>query len=223
MAKILVIDDELHITETVELILTEEGHTVLTAQNGEEGLRRFEEHRPDVVVTDVVMPVLNGYAVVQKIKAHGELGHTPVIMLTALNRLEDLVQGVREGADEYISKPFRAEELVVRVESMLRMRDLHQRLVEAERYRVLFEMANTVVHELGQPLNAIAFGTDALFGDVTPEDPNYELIQAIHQGSEEAKELIQKFRGMKSYKTKTYFGDIEVVDLDRASQDDTPA
>jgi CheY-like chemotaxis protein len=121
-AQILLVDDDPWIVRMVSSVLGKRGHRLHTASDGEEGLRRALELKPDLVISDIMMPKLDGWALLRALRAHPELGTTPVLLLTALATDEDRIRGLRLGADDYLSKPFRFEELDLRVASTLRKR-----------------------------------------------------------------------------------------------------
>jgi DNA-binding response OmpR family regulator len=132
MAKrILIVDDEPAILRMVESLLVRKGHKVDMARDGEEGLKSAKRHRPDLVITDVLMPEMDGWAFVRQLRAQQELALVPVIFLTALNTAKDRVLGFRLGADDYLPKPFHLEELEIRVDRVLRRADqLNRQVVE---------------------------------------------------------------------------------------------
>lgn len=116
--KILLVEDDSTLSYIVEDALLREGFEVATAQNGEIGLRKFEEFKPDVVVADVMMPKMDGFEMVKLIRLKSP--HIPVLFLTARTALDDVVHGFEIGANDYIRKPFQIAELVVRIKAMLR-------------------------------------------------------------------------------------------------------
>ena len=101
--KILVVDDDTNICELLRLYLTKEGYQVTTANDGEEGLEKFNQLKPDMVLLDVMMPRMDGLEVCRRIR---KLGNTPVMMLTAKGETFDKVLGLELGADDYMVKPF---------------------------------------------------------------------------------------------------------------------
>lgn len=115
--KILVVDDEEHIIELVELYLGKEGYSVESAADGAEALEKFELEAPDLVVLDIMIPGMDGLDVLRKIRAKSTV---PVIMLTARESEVDKVVGLELGADDYLTKPFSPRELVARVKAVLR-------------------------------------------------------------------------------------------------------
>lgn len=130
--KVLIVDDDPVLAELVAYNLGAEGFEVLTAHDGQEGLRKFYHERPDLVVLDVTMPKLNGYEVLQRIR---ELSDVPIIMLTAQGREQDVVQGFELGVDDYVTKPFRVKEFVARVRASLRRARAEPMEQEAIAYR----------------------------------------------------------------------------------------
>lgn len=115
--KVLVIDDDRTLTELVSYILKAEGYTPIVAADGGQGIARFIEQQPDLVVLDVTMPGLNGFEVCQRLRA---LTATPIIMLTAQDSEEEVVRGLDLGADDYIVKPFKPRAFIARVRANLR-------------------------------------------------------------------------------------------------------
>jgi DNA-binding response OmpR family regulator len=118
--RILVCDDDAWMLRTVRLVLEQRGHEVETAGNGRDGLAAALERPPDLLITDVMMPMLDGWSLVRTLRAESALAPLPVIFLTALSGDDDRIQGFRLGADHYLTKPFRFEELDLRVTSTLR-------------------------------------------------------------------------------------------------------
>jgi DNA-binding response OmpR family regulator len=116
-ATILVVDDEPHVLRLVRANLESSGYRVLTAADGDEGLREVENALPDLVILDIMMPRMDGYAVCKRIR---EISTVPVIMLTARSAQVDLVHGFEVGADDYLTKPFDVTELLMRVQAVLR-------------------------------------------------------------------------------------------------------
>ncbi len=116
---ILVVDDELDAQKLLSLILARAGYQVLTASNGAEALAQAEHARPDLIILDVMMPAMDGYEVLRRLRAHPLLSSIPVIMLSAKSEVRDRVAGLRSGADDYVPKPADSAELVARVEAVL--------------------------------------------------------------------------------------------------------
>ena len=120
MTKILVIDDDIAINELIKINLELQGYEVLQAYNGTEGFALVKQEAPALVVLDVMMPEVDGYTVAQRIRQCDEVSETPIIMLTALSELNNKVNGFNIGVDDYLTKPFEIEELIVRVRALLK-------------------------------------------------------------------------------------------------------
>jgi CheY-like chemotaxis protein len=110
--KILVVDDEPPIVRLMEFILARQGHDMVVAVNGEEALARVREHKPDLVLLDIMMPRIDGYEVARQLRADAEHGDIAIIMLSAKAQEEDIRKGMEVGVNEYITKPFSPEHLV---------------------------------------------------------------------------------------------------------------
>ncbi len=117
---VVVIDDDEKITSLLRRSLAFEGYEVATAPNGREGLRLLAEREADLVILDVMMPQLDGWEVIRRLREAGVT--TPVLMLTAKDDVQDRVKGLDLGADDYLVKPFALEELLARVRALLRRR-----------------------------------------------------------------------------------------------------
>lgn len=116
---VLVVDDQPHIVRLIQVNLEKEGFQVVTAGDGVEGLRKAREIRPDLVILDVIMPRKDGFEVLRELKSDRELADVPVIMLTVKTHNADIVEGLKEGAELYLPKPFHPKELVALVKRVL--------------------------------------------------------------------------------------------------------
>jgi DNA-binding response OmpR family regulator len=117
---VLVADDDAWILRMVAAVLEKRGYSVETAVDGEDALARALARTPDLLITDVMMPKMDGWSLVRQLRSHPELAMLPVIFLTALSSEDDRIRGFRLGADDYVTKPFRFEELDLRVAKTLR-------------------------------------------------------------------------------------------------------
>ena len=117
MTKILIVEDEESVIDPLELLLSKEGFTIETARNGREALEKFEKVLPDLVLLDLMIPIISGTEVCRQIRAKSQV---PIIMLTAKDTEVDKVVGLELGADDYIVKPYSKAELVARIKAVLR-------------------------------------------------------------------------------------------------------
>lgn len=116
-SQILVVDDDLHLTSNVQTILEDAGYDVLVAHTAEDGLRLALERRPGLAVLDVMIPNMGGWELCKRLRRSSDM---PIIFLTALGDINDVVQGLETGADDYLVKPFRSPELLARIKAHLR-------------------------------------------------------------------------------------------------------
>ena len=125
---ILVVDDVAVNVQLLTTYLTSVGYDVCTARDGQEALDKVSETQPDLILLDVMMPKLNGFEVCERLKSDPMTKIIPVIMVTALNEIEDKIKATEAGADDFVSKPFNKLELLTRVKSLLRIKQLHDEL-----------------------------------------------------------------------------------------------
>ena len=128
---VLVVEDDPNIRELLQLYLEKDGYAVTLAADGGQGLSKFRSIRPNLVLLDVMMPVMDGWEVCKAIRAESA---TPIIMLTAKGETDDKIMGLKAGADDYVTKPFEMKELLARIEAVLRRSD---RTAEAPQLRRL--------------------------------------------------------------------------------------
>ncbi len=140
MPTILVIDDSKLIAHVAKNILTKQGHEVLLAEDGETGLDIAKDNKPDLILLDLILPGIDGYGVCERIKNDSTIKDIPVIMLTSKAEHADKVQGLELGASDYVTKPFDEGELIARVNTHLRIKELYESV--QEKNRLLLEMAN---------------------------------------------------------------------------------
>ena len=114
---VLIVEDDRNIAELLQMYLEKEGYAVTVANDGGQGLAKYRAIKPDLVLLDVMMPVMDGWSVCKAIRAEAQ---TPIIMLTAKGETDDKVAGLKSGADDYVTKPFEMKEVLARIEAVLR-------------------------------------------------------------------------------------------------------
>ena len=119
-SRILVVDDDVALAEMIGIVLEGEGYTVSTCPDGAKAVAAFQEHHPDLVLLDVMLPGMDGFEVCAALRAES---YVPIVMLTARSDTADVVTGLEAGADDYVPKPFKPRELVARVRARLRGRE----------------------------------------------------------------------------------------------------
>lgn len=119
MARILIVDDEVHIANILRLTLEHEGFEVHTAHDGAEGLRKARELVPDLILLDLMLPSMDGYKVCRLLKFDEKYRHIKVVLVSAMGEAQDRELGRQVGADQYLSKPFKPDELVAEVRRLI--------------------------------------------------------------------------------------------------------
>lgn len=199
-SRILVVDDEKNIVDIIKYNLKKEGYEVMTAGDGEEALRLNEEFKPDIILLDIMMPKLDGYAVCRKVR---EKYDTPIIMLTARAEEVDKVLGLELGADDYVTKPFGTRELMARVKANLRRRNISE---EAS-----YESTDKDVLSFGKltiDLKRFEVKKDGSILDLTLRE--FELLKFLTSQKTQVfsrETLLEKVWGYE------YFGDVRTVDV----------
>lgn len=121
MAKVLVIEDDTHIWKLIEYKLKKEKHELTWASDGLKALEILETFKPDLILSDVMVPYMDGIQILKKIKSNEDLKNIPVIMLTSKAQEKDIIKGLELGAQDYMAKPFSPTELILRVNMALKL------------------------------------------------------------------------------------------------------
>lgn len=179
---ILVIDDEPNLLIGVEALLKRRGYVVIIAGNGKDGLDLARSSRPDLILSDIMMPPPDGFEVRRLLGIDPELSTIPFIFLTAKAGPEDRITGIREGADDYITKPFHSEELIARIETVFRRvkaeqtrgREEMQLLAEKEMEKLRREITQNFHHEFRTPLVNVMMPLELAVTDKF-KDPEQQL------------------------------------------------
>ena len=196
MAKtVLIVEDDRNIADLLRLYLEKEGYTVVIAPDGMRGVEQFRTVHPSLVLLDVMLPGLDGWGVCRAIRAESQ---TPIIMLTAKSETEDKVNGLKQGADDYITKPFEMKEVLARIEAVLRRSS-----IEPEKSRRRLEFDKLVID-----MDAFELTVD---GKKVPTPPK-EMELLYHLASTPNRvytrnQLLDEVWGF------DYFGDTRTVDV----------
>ncbi len=148
--KVLIVEDHRDMLMVLRKYLEDQEFTVFEAESGEKGIELYQKHLPDLVLLDIMLPGISGLDVLNQIKNHKRNnGYIPVIIITAKNDISDIVRGLSTGADDYITKPFHFDELIARIKSALRLKELNEMLVDQSRR---LEGANNEIKGLNSAL-----------------------------------------------------------------------
>ncbi|AKQ67521.1 Adenylate cyclase [Myxococcus hansupus] len=153
-ARIMVVEDDAEIRGFIARLLTQH-YQVLEAVNGEDGRNRALRDRPDLIVSDVMMPVMSGLQMLTALRSDPQTVDIPVILLTARQEVSAKVEGLGTGANDYLSKPFSPRELLARIETQLRLREAAVRAAENERLAAIGLLTSGFAHEVRNPLNGL--------------------------------------------------------------------
>ena len=196
---ILVVDDEPTIRLGLSVSLGRSGYKVVLAENGDDGYIKARKTRPDLIISDVMMPAMSGFEMKKLINEDPQLVNVPFIFLTARAEDEDRVAGIRDGADDYITKPFNTEELLARIESVLRRvqreqergREQAKESVQEEMEKLRKQVLQNFNHELRTPMGNIMMSLDVIVNKKfsTPEEQN-EFARMAHSSADRLEALI---------------------------------
>ena len=187
---ILIIDDEPALLLGLTAIIRRHGYNVITAADGNEGLRKAREAMPDLILSDVMMPPPNGFELRRLMSLDSTLSPIPFIFLTARSNVEDRVSGIREGADDYITKPFETEELIARIEAVFRRvkteqargREQMKAIAQQDMDELRNEILQNFHHELRTPLTNILMPLELAANNrfSTPEEQSKFISIALN-------------------------------------------
>jgi len=193
---LLVVDDNADIRTYIAGCLTDE-YLLIKARDGRDGLEKVHKFKPDLVISDVMMPNMNGYQLCTAMKSDPTVNHIPVILLTSKASLEDKITGLEAGSDDYIAKPFSAKELRARVHNLLRLSeqqktlkhlneeltDTNEALIEASETKTT--LLNMASHDMKNPLTAIREFSNILKEELGDDLPQSELLDLIYTASDQ--------------------------------------
>jgi len=201
--KILIVDDSRSIVAAMVDILKDD-FDIQIAYSGEEALKIIKDFKPDLLLLDVVMTGINGYEVCRKIRSEGSYGYTKIIMVSSKTMLEELLKGYEAGADDYIGKPFKEEELLAKVRVFMRLKSVEdelkrvnsildeqvrvrtKQLLDAEKMAVIGRYAAGIVHNLNNPLQAIMGNAELL----SMKHPDNQNIMNLRKAAAQMKKII---------------------------------
>ncbi len=193
--KILVVDDEENILEILALLLERGGYEVITAGSPAEALKLLETQRPNLIISDVNMPGMDGYAFFQAIQANPLVSTTPFLFLTARGGKEDMLIGKELGADDYLVKPLTGDELLASVRGKLRRVQAREQEQRESVEGLKREILNVLSHEFVTPLVSIKGTTDLLLSDDLKFDEQElkSFLQSIRKGGDRLGHLVEDF------------------------------
>ena len=195
MATVLVIEDEAGIRENIQDLLEVEGFDVLTAADGDMGIKLAINRMPDIVISDIMMPGVDGYGVLESLKNHEATCTIPLVFLTAKQEMKDLRQGMVLGATDYLTKPFRNQELLEVVNTRLKMKNQIDDTYSQSLNAIRNNLTQSLPHELRTPLAPIVNLAQIMQShpDKLSADDIKEFGGLIQRGATRLSQLIEKY------------------------------
>lgn len=195
---ILIVDDVDANVLLLKLLISKAGYKTMTAFNGRDALDAVEKQKPDLILLDIMMPIMDGHEVAKKLKERPEYADIPIIFLSALNSTEDIVQGFRFGAADYVSKPFNKDELLTRINhqiSLIEAKRIITRQTEELRKTILGrdKLYSVIAHDLRAPIASIRMVMEVLISEVKREsigDDMFELLNMANRLTDDSFSLL---------------------------------
>lgn len=217
MKKILVIDDYPDNVFLLQDRLEQEGFEVIKAYEGNMGIQKAIEEKPDLILLDIMMPGVSGYDVCKILTTNEETKFTPIILLTALTDAENIKEGLQLGAFDYIKKPFNKIELVARINSALRFSETNKILLEVEKIKTYAATVVTANHEIKQPLTLINLSTAAIRRELSKENISKEVItkrvEFIENAAHDIIKVLEKLGSIRKPVITPYVNNLNIIDL----------
>ena len=212
---ILVVDDVVSNVLLLKLLLTKENFKVLTANNGYTCIEIAQNNHPDLILLDVMMPDINGFETAEKLKSDPATADIPIIFLTALNAPSDLVKGFQVGANDFLTKPFNKEELVMRVMRQIQL-VFAKRIIESQNAELKRTISNrdkmysVIAHDLRSPMASIRMVLNLLVSTISSELIGEELFSLLDKANKESEETHDLLDNLLKW-TKSQTGRLNVV------------
>ena len=222
--KILIVDDVMSNVLLLKVLLTNEKFAIATASNGRQALEQVEKENPDLVLLDVMMPDMSGFEVAQHLKSNPNTADIPIIFLTALNSTADIVKGFQVGANDFISKPFNKEELIIRVTHQISL-VAAKRLILSKTEELQRTIAgrdklySVIAHDLRSPMGSIKMVLNMLILNLPSEKIGaemYELLTMANQTTEDVFSLLDtllKWTKSQIGKLNVVYQDVDLVEV----------
>lgn len=219
---ILVVEDDEDMLEVLALLLQDEGYTVLLANSGESALVLLQQEKPDLIISDVTMPGMDGFDLYEQIVGRGEQARIPFIFLTARGKRSDVRKGMELGADDYLVKPFEPEELLNAIKVRLERATESRAALDVVTAGLQEQIIRTLIHEFRTPLALVVGYTDLLeaSGQEINEEDLQAILQGLHSGSERLKGLVEDFLFLSRLSTGSMAGEIGMRSRETVNPDE---
>lgn len=214
--KILIVDDVMSNVLLLKVLLTNEKFAIATASNGRQALEQVEKENPDLVLLDVMMPDMSGFEVAQHLKSNPNTADIPIIFLTALNSTADIVKGFQVGANDFISKPFNKEELIIRVTHQISL-VAAKRLILSKTEELQRTIAgrdklySVIAHDLRSPMGSIKMVLNMLILNLPSEKIGAEMYELLTMANQTTEDVFSLLDNLLKWTTKSQIGKLNVV------------
>ena len=213
--KILVVDDVQSNVLLLKALLGREGFGIVYAMNGTEALEKVKSEHPDLILLDVMMPDMDGFEVAGHLKVEPEQAEIPIIFLTALNDSASVVKGFQLGANDFISKPFRREELLIRVEHQLSLVDARRVILrQTEELRKTIagrdKLYSVIAHDLRSPMASIKMSCNTIMMSIDPQTVPGDVFEMLEMTNKTAEEVFSLLDNLLKW-TKSQLGKLSNV------------
>lgn len=218
-ATILLIDDDLAYLELTTMMLSLEGHRVLTATDGRAGWQLIEKEKPEVVLLDWNLPEVSGINLLKLLQEKEQQFRPYVIMITARSQMQYRIEGMEAGADDYLVKPFDRKELLARLHVGLRTMKLQRSVAEQARQKTVIEMAVAVAHEIANPLaTAFLLHQRIAKNPAIQDTPNLKQdLELLDKQLKRIETLVRKAQSIETVVSVPYAKNITMIDLHHGS------
>ena len=218
--KILTVDDNLNILNLYKYFFNNSDYILFQAEDGMIALDLIEKEMPDIIITDVLMPKIDGFELCNKLKSNPEFSNIPIIIVTNLADEEKKIMGLEAGADDFITKPFSGQILLAKVKSLLRHKYLEEQIKRAEKMQLFYATVVTTNHKINQPLCVIRNMTTLISDDLKKLDVNdakvNERLELIRNCSDNISEVLMGLQKISEPVLKEYVGNVKMVDLKKS-------
>ena len=213
---ILIVDDSPQNLQVVAAALAENGYEPVAAIGGAQALDFLQEHTPELILLDVMMPGIDGFEVCQRLKSNEKTKDIPIIFVTANTDDDILVKTFQVGGNDYVRKPVKRMVLIPRIKALLAQKELAETKRSKEKLTGALEMAGAVCHELNQPLTAILLSAEILRNQLPEDHQDHELVKTIFDQARIMGTITKKIKRITNYTTKKYLGKTKIIDIDKS-------
>lgn len=217
---VYIVDDEQPARDLVEACLLGTELKLSLFSSAEEFSENCKHCMPDLAIVDRLLPGLSGDELCLRLKQQTASSFLPILMLTSQKEIVDKVSGLNCGADDYLTKPFAFDELIARVRSLLRIKQLTNQLqktqdllADREKQLIAMEVAGAAAHELGQPLTSVLLNCELLQKEGNNRDILYSISGKIVEQCARMRAIIAQLTAVRSYATRDYAGGLKILEL----------